>query len=91
MLPETELSNVFSNLSELAVLHKQFLNVLQDRVSSWTDKTVLADIFLANFQFASKYKPYVVNYNTSFAAVHYLTKKYPEFAKLIEVHPSFQS
>jgi hypothetical protein len=85
VLSDAELRSVFSNLSELAVQHNSFLNVLQERISSWSDKTVVADIFLEKFQFVSAYKPYVINYNSSFAAVYYLTKKYREFAKLIEV------
>lgn len=84
VLSDEDLFSVCGNIPELKELHKNFLGILQERISNWTDSSVIGDVF-DNFKFFEIYKKYIHNYNVSFAATLYLTKKNPEFNKLIEV------
>jgi hypothetical protein len=85
VLSNEDLKGVFGNVTELAEHHKAFLALMQQRLDTWKETSLMGDLFLTNFDFIEKYRFYLQNYNVSFATVHYTTKKNPVFAQLIEV------
>ena len=85
MLSEEELKGVFGNVTELSEHHKAFLALMQQRLDTWKENSLMGDLFLASLDFIEKYRFYLQNYNASFATVHYITKKNPLFAQTIEV------
>ncbi|KAL6062834.1 Cell division control protein CDC24, putative, variant 2 [Balamuthia mandrillaris] len=47
ILSESEVTAIFSTIKDIFALHSSFLSKLNERYSDWTEKTKLADIFLA--------------------------------------------
>lgn len=46
VMSETELSSAFSNIIQLLEHHKGFCDLLASRLASWTDDSIISDIFL---------------------------------------------
>lgn len=78
MLTDQEFYSVFCNLEEITSLHVQFEADLNQRISNWSETSVLSDIFMKT-DFFLRYQPYLQNYSASVLGIHFLTKKYPAF------------
>lgn len=47
ILTKQEISEIFSNISQLLAFHKDFLKQLKERIDSWTDDTSIGDIVVS--------------------------------------------
>ncbi|KAL6062833.1 putative Cell division control protein CDC24 [Balamuthia mandrillaris] len=65
ILSESEVTAIFSTIKDIFALHSSFLSKLNERYSDWTEKTKLADIFLAQVDSFKVYTSYVNNYDLS--------------------------
>jgi len=83
-LNDEETFHVFGNLSQLLLRHQQLLAGLKVVMEDWKDLSNLGDFFLQKLDFLHEYKTYIHNYNASFVACHYLTKKNPQFSKQVD-------
>jgi hypothetical protein len=46
ILGESEIDVIFSHVESIKNFNEEFLEALENRMKSWTSKTLLADIFL---------------------------------------------
>lgn len=89
VLSDDDLFSVFGNITVLAEHHKKFLSHLNERISNWKETSTVGDLFIDHFTFIDQYRIFIENYNASFAAVHYLTKKNKTFNQVLEVSRIF--
>jgi hypothetical protein len=85
ILTSEDAYSVFSNLSELLLCHQQLLGKFKEAFGTWQDSASLGKLFLEQLDFMDRYQPYIHGYNSSFAAVHYLAKKNPQFGNGVQV------
>eukprot|EP01117_Protostelium_nocturnum_P004932 TRINITY_DN1787_c0_g1_i1.p1 TRINITY_DN1787_c0_g1~~TRINITY_DN1787_c0_g1_i1.p1 ORF type:complete len:1092 (+),score=516.84 TRINITY_DN1787_c0_g1_i1:87-3362(+) len=79
------LFKVFANTEDLVSSHTLFHQDLEGALKDWKDEnsTVGNIILKHSASFLPLYRPYIHNFNSSFATVHYLRKKVANFQKTV--------
>ena len=86
ILTEWDLQSIFSNIKIIVEHHEQkLLPELEKIISNWKDQDKVGQIFSQRFTFMDLYATYINDYNSSFAALHYYSSKYPSFAEQLKV------
>eukprot|EP01101_Sappina_pedata_P009564 TRINITY_DN5620_c0_g1_i1.p1 TRINITY_DN5620_c0_g1~~TRINITY_DN5620_c0_g1_i1.p1 ORF type:complete len:781 (-),score=218.40 TRINITY_DN5620_c0_g1_i1:47-2389(-) len=80
-----EISTIFGNLEALLRISKIFLSQLEDRVSSWSNTSCIADILQEIFPFLKIYRAYHENYHKSLNAIKRLRATNPKFLAYVKM------
>lgn len=84
VISPTEYASLFSNIEAIATDHEQFEQLLKNRIATWDDSSVLADIFLQHSAFFVHYGLYLENYSKATVAMHFIRKKHPKFDQMLK-------
>ncbi|RMX45842.1 hypothetical protein pdam_00022703 [Pocillopora damicornis] len=69
ILTSVDYNKIFHKLDELHTMHSAFYNELETRVSHWSDRHLIGDLFLSLVDQFDVYKEYISNYNTAMSTV----------------------
>eukprot|EP00794_Sanderia_malayensis_P004729 gene4729-5352_t len=92
-LDNKEVDIVFSNVNSILDFNKGILDELYQRISDWSDETMIGDIFVANASKFKMYATYCQNYDASESFVKQKMKKKKDFETFLQscyANPSCQ-
>lgn len=84
VLSDEETEVVFMNIAGLLTHHLRFLDLVKERVSSWSPRSTIGDVFLFNTDFIKEYGGYLNKYNTALVTMRHLVEKRPAFKQIKE-------
>jgi len=91
-LNEDQIFKVFSNVKVIAQCHQRFLEPLEQRVKTWTESSVISDLFL-EARWIKLYKHYINQYDTAAKYVkewRETVKPFGKYLKETEWTPALQ-
>lgn len=70
ILTVLDYNKIFHKLKELHIMHTAFCSDLEMRVSHWTDRHLVGDLFTSLVDQFDLYQEYILNYNTALSTIH---------------------
>ena len=84
IIPEKDLSRIFSNLLELQMLNVDLLRDFESRVENWSTCPMIADVIVRKGDFLKLYTSYVQDFQQTSEAFICCCDRYPAFGRLVE-------
>lgn len=69
ILTSVDYNKIFHKLDDLHTMHSVFYNDLETRVSHWSDRHLIGDLFLSLVDQFDVYKEYLLNYHTAMSSI----------------------
>jgi len=84
ILAKEEVEALFSNVELILNLNKELLKRIQKKMETWTDTTVIGDVFLTISPFLKSYTQYCNNYPNAMGLYNKKKTTHQKFGKFIE-------
>jgi len=84
IVTKEEVETLFSNVELILNVNQELLTQLQQKMATWTDTTIIGDVFLATAPYLKSYTQYCNNYPKAMAMYNKKKTTHPRFTKFVE-------